>query len=681
MSGVLDSDDHDRGALEGALLRRLADKIAGMLAYWDASQRCRYANRAHEQWIGAPPGGLIGRHISEILGSLYASSLPQIEGALRGEMQELDCAIRATPGGPSQHSLVSYIPDDIDGAVRGFFSLVVDISPRKRAEEALKESEAKFSGIIAISADAIISVDEELRITIFNDGAEKIFGYSKAEVLGTSLDMLLPERLRETHRQHIAAFIAGHPTARRMGERTTTVVGLRKNGEEFPAEAAISKLEVGGKLLLTVALRDITERTRVEMDKHILAEAGAVFASSLDYKQTLESIAQLIVRHLADLCIIDMIEEHASLKRLTVVHADPAMAALCERLATMPISPRHTLGWVAIETKQVQVFNDLNTEFVPPWATDPKYAQLARDLSSRSALVVPLLSGGDALGALVLVSSRPNRYGPRDVALATELARRASLALQNARLMAAERRARQARDEVLAIVAHDVRAPLSSILLAAESLEHRLAETGLAAGKRTVQTILRAVQRANRLITDLLDVARIEAGAFSVELDRIDPRQVVGDAVTSQRPLAASAGIELRIELDDELPELWADRDRLLQILENLIGNAIKFTPAHGQITLRATPQTGTVLFSVTDTGIGIPAEDLAHIFDRFWQASQAERRGAGLGLAICKGLVETHGGRVWVESTPGHGSTFSFTIPVAPPKGGHRHEASAPTA
>ena len=124
---------------------------------------------------------------------------------------------------------------------------------------------------------------------------------------------------------------------------------------------------------------------------------------------------------------------------------------------------------------------------------------------------------------------------------------------------------------------------------------------------------------------------------------------------------------------------ITGDEKRIKQVLVNLIGNAIKFTPAHGQITLRATTQPGTVLFSVTDTGIGIPAEDLAHIFDRFWQASQAERRGAGLGLAICKGLVETHGGRLWVESTPAHGSTFSFTIPAAPPRGGRRQEASPP--
>ena len=135
---------------------------------------------------------------------------------------------------------------------------------RKRAEEALRISEAKYAGIVSISADAIISIDDDQRITIFNDGAEKIFGYSRSEAIGAPLDILIPDRFRSAHRQHVERFAVGDVTARRMGERLTTIAGLRKNGEEFPAEAAISKLQVGEKTLLTVALRDITERKRIE---------------------------------------------------------------------------------------------------------------------------------------------------------------------------------------------------------------------------------------------------------------------------------------------------------------------------------------------------------------------------------------------------------------------------------
>ncbi len=151
-----------------------------------------------------------------------------------------------------------------NGAISKWFGTCTDIEQLKAAEQRLKESEAKFSGIISISADAIIAIDDEQRITIFNHGAEQIFGYSQAEAIGTPLDRLIPERFRNAHRQHVERFASGDAIARRVGERLTTISGLRKNGEEFPAEAAISKLQVGEKTLLTVALRDITERKRIE---------------------------------------------------------------------------------------------------------------------------------------------------------------------------------------------------------------------------------------------------------------------------------------------------------------------------------------------------------------------------------------------------------------------------------
>ena len=680
------SDGRDPSSFGYDLLRRVTDELSAMLSYWDSNQQCCFANRAYGRWAGASPESLIGRHISELLGPSYPLDLPYIEGALRGEPQEFEREVRSPAGGPPQHSLASYLPDMVDGIVRGFFALVTDTSEMKRAELALEESEARFSGIIAISADAIISIDEEQRITMFNDSAEKIFGYTKAEVMGDRLDMLLPARLREQHTRYVESFMAGSDPACPIGEQTATVVGLRRNGEEFPADAAISKLEVGGKLLLTVALRDITERNRLEMEQRILAEAGGVFASSLDYKQTLASIAKLIVHHLADFCIVDTVEDHGNMLRLTVAHADPAMASVCEELAALHLEPRHTLAWSALETKQIQVFHDLTPELLESIARDEEHLRLVHELAPRSAIVAPLLSGSEVLGAIAFVSKRPNRYGASDVGLATELARRAAMAIENARLLEREQRAKQARDEVLAIVAHDVRSPLSSILLAASALKEQLVETGAMTDERSLRIILRGVQRANRLIEDLLDVARIDAGVFSVALHRLDARAVAVDVVGSLKQLAAAASVELQLQIGDDLPALWGDPDRLHQILENLIGNAIKFTPRDGRIIVRVAPRQEDVLFSVTDTGPGIPAESLSHIFDRFWQANRAERRGAGLGLAICNGLVEAHGGRLWVESKPGHGSTFFFTIPVAPvapvaPRAERRRHKTAPSA
>jgi signal transduction histidine kinase len=171
----------------------------------------------------------------------------------------------------------------------------------------------------------------------------------------------------------------------------------------------------------------------------------------------------------------------------------------------------------------------------------------------------------------------------------------------------------------------------------------------------------------NRLIQDLLDVASIEAGQFSVERDLVAAEQVVLDVTDAQKDLVSSAGLELRLDVARDLPAIPVDRERILQVFENLIGNAVKFAPSGGRITIGAGLRDGDILFWVENTGTSIPAEHLPHLFDRFWQAKKGEHRGVGLGLSIVKGIVEIHGGRVWAESTEGRGTTFYFTVPVAP--------------
>lgn len=179
--------------------------------------------------------------------------------------------------------------------------------------------------------------------------------------------------------------------------------------------------------------------------------------------------------------------------------------------------------------------------------------------------------------------------------------------------------------------------------------------------------IERAAHRMNRLIEDLLDVTSIEAGHLAIERARMSATQIVLDAVETQRALAAAATLELALELEPNLPELCADHDRLCQLFENLIGNALKFTQPGGRVTVAAVALEDDVRFSVSDTGTGIADRDLPHLFDRFWQGRKAGRRGAGLGLPIAKGIVEAHGGHIWVDSQVGRGSTFYFTIPAAP--------------
>jgi signal transduction histidine kinase len=271
---------------------------------------------------------------------------------------------------------------------------------------------------------------------------------------------------------------------------------------------------------------------------------------------------------------------------------------------------------------------------------------------------------GQALGALFLGSSTLSRvFGRGDLRLAEALAERAAIAIENARLYRASVNATQLRDHVLGVVAHDLRNPLSTILMQASSLKRHGGEPERRSLK-SVEVIQRSAKRMNRLIQDLLDVALMEAGQLTIERSRLSARGLIVEAVDMQKPLASSSSLELRAEVDPALPEVWGDRDRLLQVFENLFGNAIKFTKAGGRITAGAASRDDEVVFRVADTGCGIASENLPRVFDRFWQATRAGRQGAGLGLAITKGIVEAHGGRIWVESKAGRGATFFFAIP-----------------
>jgi signal transduction histidine kinase len=251
------------------------------------------------------------------------------------------------------------------------------------------------------------------------------------------------------------------------------------------------------------------------------------------------------------------------------------------------------------------------------------------------------------------------------------LARRAALSVENARLFHEASEATRARDEVLAVVAHDLRNPLSTILMSCALLletASRSESRDEGTERRPLALMHKAAERMQRLIQDLLDVKRIEAGRLGVEPRAEFLAAVIGEAVEMLRPLADSNGLGLVGEVPTDLPQAMIDPPRIQQVLSNLVGNAIKFTPRGGTIAVSAEALADALRLAVTDSGPGIPPDQLPHIFGRFWQAKATDRRGIGLGLAIAKGIVEAHGGRIWVESQPGKGSTFFFTVPHASP-------------
>jgi signal transduction histidine kinase len=220
-----------------------------------------------------------------------------------------------------------------------------------------------------------------------------------------------------------------------------------------------------------------------------------------------------------------------------------------------------------------------------------------------------------------------------------------------------------AREEVLKIVSHDLRNPLSTIAMSASlMLDEELTPE---VRKKQLQTIKRAGERMNRMIQDLLEVAKLEAGRLALRTRPTDVGAIVAEAFDTLSPIAAAKSIKLETKVAAALPLVDADAGRVQQVLSNLVGNAVKFTPEAGRIILRADRNDGFVRLQVEDTGPGIPADRLEHVFGRFWQADRTDRRGLGLGLAIAKAIVEAHGGRIWVESEEGKGTTFSFTLPI----------------
>ncbi|MDI1446378.1 ATP-binding protein [Polyangium sp. 6x1] len=648
-----------RGLEAQARLAALVEQAPDGIFVADLEGRYTDVNTAGCRMLGYAREEILGKTMVDFIPPRDVPRLSHArEHLLAGSVEVAEWRLRTKEG--------AYLPVEVcekvlpDGRWQ---SLIRDISERKRAEEALRASEARFAGLISIAADAIVSIDQDQRIRIFNDGAEQIFGWKRDEILGRPVDVLIPERLRERHRQHVRDFAKNPLPARKTSERGT-ISGLRKDGVEFPAEGAISKLDVEGAPLFTIILRDITERKEVEKEQELLLNVGAVLASSLDYDQTVDSLLSLVVGHLADCCIVELMNEDGG-RRFKVAHADPAKATVAEALQRLELDrggPR--LVSRVFETRQPLLVNEVTPAYLESIAQSEEHLRLLRELDPKSLIGVPLIARGNLVGALLLLSTTAARYAAREFAVAQELSRRAALAVDNACLFRNAQRAIRVRDDMLGIVAHDLRNPLNAIFVHAELLR-RAREPGIS---RRGESIQHAALRMNRLIQDLLDVARLDAGQLSVMRGDVPADKVAIEAVEAQRPFARECSVELELDVAAELPEIWADRDRVLQVFENLIGNAIKFTRAGGRIRVGAARREQAVLFWVADTGLGIPMQQIPHLFDRFWQAKEADHRGAGLGLSIVKGLVEAHGGSVWAESTVGVGSTFFFTIPIARP-------------
>jgi len=564
-------------------------------------------------------------------------------------------------------------------------SLVVvgrDVTEAASALRELVDEREKYSGIVNISADAIISVDDTYQITDFNQGAEQVFGYSADEVRGRSLDILIPRRVRAAHLEHVRAFGRSKIEAKRMGERSE-IAAVRKSGEEFPADASISKQVVGGTRYYTVVLRDITAQKRAEWSQRFLARAGSMLASSLDVATTLNSVAQLAADSVvADCCVIFDAMEAGVVRRVAVASADARRSAVLEQSRGESLAAGSSHPAVRVVATGRPILTEDTTELLSAQSEDDPDLALMRQLGVRSAIVVPMMARGRTGGAIGLYRVADQAFDGDDVALALDLAVRSALAVDNARLYESARRAIRARDEILAVVSHDLGNPVAAVRIGTTVLARAI--VGLELPPAVIEHlggIRKSVDQMDRLIRDLMDVERIESGRFAIGPTAVRPEAVVSSVIEMFNALASARPVALRSRVPANLPPLRADRERLVQALSNLVGNAIKFTQPGGTIEIVVEPAGDAVLVSVCDDGPGIDESHIEHIFDRFWQAAARREHGPGgglgLGLAIVKGIIEAHGGRIWAESQPGEGTQIRFTLPYGGPVGSRTDDES----
>ncbi|HEX2836291.1 MAG TPA: GAF domain-containing sensor histidine kinase [Thermoanaerobaculia bacterium] len=436
------------------------------------------------------------------------------------------------------------------------------------------------------------------------------------------------------------------------------VAGLGRQMRLLAREAMHRRHEAEREAQEAQLAREHAERE--ERAAAFLASAGQELAKSLDYEETTAALVRLLVPNLGEMSVVDIADAEGALRRIALAHRNPEDEV---RYAPMIGRTLHE-----VPEALVHVMQKGEPALVESTSGLFEYITGDRDGGVRNLVFLPLVSRGQTIGIAAAVSTETRPFTQDDLPLFTELARRASISVDNARLYRESQQAVRAREEVLAIVSHDLRNPLNAVTLGASLLQ--MSESLADDDREQIDTIVISARRMSRLIADLLDVTRLEGGKrLPMEPATVHPADMLQEAEELFRAQAAVASVTMIYEAEASLPPVHADRHRIMQVLSNLIGNSMKFTPPGGSITTSANARGEEVLFCVHDTGPGIPRENLRDIFSPYWQAKRTERMGAGLGLPIAKGIVESHGGKIWVESELGNGTRFYFTLPIGAPE------------
>ncbi|MCU1282336.1 MAG: hypothetical protein JWM53_5882 [bacterium] len=542
-------------------------------------------------------------------------------------------------------------------AVAGVVQPLGALVRRRRIEEQLRASEMKLRSVTESARDGIVTVARDGTIVYANPAARIIFG--RDEMRGLPMQRLVsgfgPGAWEDTWRGGVQM------------ERWAS----HASGRQFPVELSYAEWTVDKSGFVTTIVRDVSERFEVQAEADaaqrrlafLFRATSELLEQPLATDALLATIARLVLPQLGDFCIVDLVEGEQRLRRVATAPGHDGEAAALDVSPAFAPSGDSLVARV-MRSGQPFLFSPSDGAG-PAGALDLATAHVWSRAGWRACLIVPLLARNRTVGAVTLVSFGRG-YGNDELALAQELGHRVALAVDNAHLYDEARAAVRVRDDVLAIVSHDLRNPLSTILTSTGRLLDLVAADG-AVMRAPLERCQRAARRMTHMISDLVDAASLETGTLSLDRHDSELGRVIGDALDLLLPLADARRLRLSYELADGAQRAYCDRERIVQVLSNLIGNAIKFTPADGSIRVTCKAWGEMVQIAVADDGPGIAADQIPRIFDRYWHQAQREsRQGAGLGLYIAKGIVENHGGRIWVDSTIGRGSTFYFTLPAA---------------
>ncbi|CBN56527.1 MULTISPECIES: PAS domain-containing protein [Kamptonema] len=624
---------------------------------------------------------------------------------------------------------------DDAGSLVSVLSLVLDVTERYSFLEALRQSEARFRIAAECASDLIYEWDLNTGIVLWFGHIDEALGYVKAEFPRTRegwLNAIYPDdrdRLCVAAEQHLQThepFFVEY----RIQQQDGTFLYWIDRGTAVRDDTGKAYKWIGVTSDISDAYAELRLRKQAEEGANFLAEAIAVLASSLDYETTLQRLADLAVPQLADWCCVHLVEPEGAIRLVAVAHSDAQKVELMWEIEKgQPIDPqgRHGVAKV-LRTGESKVYANIPDAVLEAVAPNEAALSLLREYDLLSAMCVPLIAHGRKLGVISLLCGESGRrYGRTELDLAERLAHHAAIAIDNARLYWEAQEANRIKDEFLATLSHELRTPLNAILGWSQILQQKkLTQEKMAIA---LETIERNARLQVQMIEDLLDVSRILAGKISLKLGPVELVGIIEAGLNTLRPIAEAKGVQLLSFYDERVGLVFADTNRLQQVIWNLLSNALKFTPNGGQVEVRlglgmgdwreggdgkekedeemekagnlVTIQTqnrdreaypkGLALevqpsnlktqnflsssiisyaeIQITDTGIGISQKFLPHVFERFRQADSTTTRsygGLGLGLAIVQHIVTIHGGTVHAESAgEGMGATFTIRLPL----------------